>query len=31
MTIDHTGYVDLVFVLPSAAGIGVGRTLLNAA
>ena len=31
ITIDHTGYVDLVFVLPSASGIGVGRTLLNAA
>lgn len=31
ITIDQTGYVDLAFVLPSAAGRGVGRTLLNAA
>lgn len=31
ITIDRTGYVDLAFVLPSASGRGVGRTLLNAA
>lgn len=31
ITIDLTGYVDLAFVLPSASGKGVGRTLLNAA
>lgn len=31
ITIDQTGYVDLAFVLPSAAGKGVGRTLLNEA
>lgn len=30
MTIDRTGYVDLAFVLPSAAGKGVGGSLLNA-
>lgn len=31
ITIDRVGYVDLAFVLPSATGRGVGRTLLNAA
>ncbi len=31
ITIDTRGYVDLMFVLPSAAGKGVGRALLHAA
>ena len=31
ITIDRTGYVDMAFVLPSASGKGVGRTLLKAA
>lgn len=31
MTIDQTGYVDLAFVLPSAAGRGIGGALLMAA
>lgn len=31
ITIDNSGYIDLAFVLPSATGRGVGRTLLNAA
>jgi len=30
MTIDQTGYVDLAFVLPSAAGQGIGCALLTA-
>jgi putative acetyltransferase len=30
MTIDATGYVDLAFVLPSAAGRGIGAALLAA-
>lgn len=30
MTIDKTGYVDLAFVLPSAAGRGIGGALLTA-
>ncbi len=30
MTIDRTGYVDLAFVLPSAAGKGTGSALLSA-
>jgi putative acetyltransferase len=31
IAIDEAGHVDLAFVLPSAAGMGVGRALLNAA
>ena len=31
LTIDQTGYVDLAFVLPSAAGRGIGGALLIAA
>lgn len=31
ITIDTTGYIDLMFVLPSAAGKGTGRALLHSA
>lgn len=31
ITIDHTGYIDLAFVLPSETRHGVGRALLNTA